>query len=589
MKEKRPTSSDYSSYALISDLWGFLGEKKWAFLLACVIGFSGTIVWLYPPYAMAELVNLLTGEQTQSVLGQMTTIFILWIVVSIWHYGSGQIVDTIGNRIAERCALDIELSTIAHLFKLDLTWHERENAGAKLKRIQRGTEGINRISRIWFRTGIPAIVRFAGMIPILMAFDLKVGLATLFFLVTYFILASYLTSRAGKASHIASNADEELQGIVFEGLNNIRSVKVLGMQDGLLGIISGTIEDLFRKIHTRILRFRIRNIILEFWAQTFRIGIMLFIALDVYHGHRDVGFLILFFNYFNYIWESLTQLSELSLDFIVSKHGVSRIRDILSERVTIDAHKGKVDFPATWDSIEVRNLSFAYEDEDILHSLSFTIRRGERIGIVGVSGAGKSTLFKLLLKEHENFRGEIMIGGVPLQNIQRSAYFKKTAVVLQDTEVFNFRLVDNITLANIDHKDDASHITQAVETSHVKDFLHRLPQGLSTIIGEKGIKLSGGEKQRVGIARAVFKKPDILFLDEATSHLDLESEAKIQDSLHTFFQNVTAIVIAHRLTTIKEMDRILVLEEGRIIESGSFDELYASKGRFYELWEKQKF
>lgn len=580
----------YSAFALLRDLWGFLGKRRWLFVLACILSLSGTIVWLYPPYAMATLVNVLTESAgTPEAMSQIQTIFLLWILASLWHYSCDQVVDAIGNRIAERTALDMQLRTISHLLRLDLAWHEKENAGAKLKRIQRGVDGINRLSRIWFRTGIPALVRFGGMIPILAAFDSRVGIVTSFFLISYFCFSYILTNRAGRAEHFCSTADEHLQGIVFEGLSNVRSVKVLGMQEGLLGIIRKTSEKLFRKILIRIRRFRVRNIILNLWAQCFRIGIMLYIAFEVYHGRRDVGFLVLFLGYFNYIWESIQQLSDLSLDFIVAKYGVSRMRDILHETVHIDEDHGKGGFPSSWDSIEIRNLSFAYDHQKILDSISFSIRRGERIGIIGMSGAGKSTLFKLLLKEHENYDGQILIGGVPLRDIRRSDFFRKTSVVLQDTEVFNFSLLDNITLANIENADDSALLSQAVETAHVRDFMDRLPDGFDTIIGEKGIKLSGGEKQRVGIARAVFKKPEILFLDEATSHLDLESEAKIQDSLHRFFQNVTAVVIAHRLTTIKEMDRILVLEEGKIIESGTFDELTKKKGRFFELWEKQKF
>lgn len=589
MEERSADTPTYSTLALIRDLWSFLGKRRWMFLLACIIGFIGTVVWLYPPYAMARLTNVLAGDATADPVREIWTIFLLWSLVSLWHYGSDQIVDAIGNRTAERTALDMQVATVDHLLRLDLTWHEKENAGAKLKRIQRGVDGINRISRIWLRTGIPALVRFGGMIPILAAFDLRVGLATLIFLITYLGLSYLLTGRAARAEHISSTTDEHLQGIVFEGLSNVRSVKVLGMQEGLLGIISAHVERLFGKIRTRIMCFRVRNIILNLWSQFFRIGITLFIAWEVYNGRRDVGFLVLFYNYFNYIWESIQQLSDLSLDFIVAKYGVSRMRDILHEPVHIDTDSGKQAFPTAWNTVEVQNLTFAYGKQTILDGISFTIRRGERIGIVGASGAGKSTLFKLLLKEHENYGGDILVGGVPLRGIRRSDFFRKTAVVLQDTEVFNFRLVDNITLANIAHAADQALLAQAVETAHVRDFLHRLPEGLDTVIGEKGIRLSGGEKQRVGIARAVFKQPDILFLDEATSHLDLESEAKIRDSLHRFFQNVTAVVIAHRLTTIREMDRILVLEHGAVIESGTFDELYAKKGRFFELWEMQKF
>ena len=160
------------------------------------------------------------------------------------------------------------------------------------------------------------------------------------------------------------------------------------------------------------------------------------------------------------------------------------------------------------------------------------------------------------------------------------------AVVLQDTEVFNFSLRDNITIGAAEVKEDA--LQQALQVAHVNDFIAKLPQGLNTLIGEKGVKLSGGEKQRVGIARAVFKAPQLLLLDEATSHLDIESEEKIKDSLHTFFQHVTSVVIAHRLTTIQEMDRIILLEKGTVCEQGSFEELIARRGKFFNLWEKQK-
>jgi len=197
-------------------------------------------------------------------------------------------------------------------------------------------------------------------------------------------------------------------------------------------------------------------------------------------------------------------------------------------------------------------------------------------------------IFKLLLKESENYSGDILFDDLSIKKIEKKSYFAQVGVVLQDTEVFNFTLRDNITIAS-PKKANEEDLKRSLDIAHVSDFMHKLPFGLDTYIGEKGVKLSGGERQRLGIARAVYKKPEILFLDEATSHLDLESEEKIKDSLHNFFQKVTAIVIAHRLTTIREMDRILVIDKGRVIESGTFDELYAKKGRLFELWEKQKF
>jgi ATP-binding cassette subfamily B protein len=288
------------------------------------------------------------------------------------------------------------------------------------------------------------------------------------------------------------------------------------------------------------------------------------------------------------MWQSIDELSTLALDFVVAKYGVHRMKHILDVPVGIDRENGKRVFPKKWKKLAVRNLSFSYGEKEVLREVSFEVRRGERIGIVGISGAGKSTLFKLLLKEHEHYRGEILLDDVPLRKIRKSSFFHNAAVVLQDTEVFNFTLRENIIMANPKQGRNEELLRKAIEVAHVTDFLQRLPQGLGTVIGEKGIKLSGGEKQRVGIARAVFKDPQLLFLDEATSHLDLESEEKIRDSLHKFFQSVTAIVIAHRLTTIREMDRIIVIEDGKILEDGSFAQLRARKGRFDELWKKQK-
>ena len=192
------------------------------------------------------------------------------------------------------------------------------------------------------------------------------------------------------------------------------------------------------------------------------------------------------------------------------------------------------------------------------------------------------------MKERENYEGEILIDNVPLKSISKSDYFRHTAVVMQDTEVFNFPLRSNVTISNYERENDEKLLDKALSVAHVLEFAEKLPQGIDTLIGEKGVKLSGGEKQRVGVARAIFKDPELLLLDEATSHLDVESEEKIQDSLHKFFKSVTAIVIAHRLTTIKEMDKILVIEGGKVIEQGTFTKLHRAKGRFHELWEKQR-
>lgn len=580
----------YGNVQLIRDLYRFVKPYQLRYALATVIRLTGDLMWLYPAYALAQIITFLSHYSVGQPLDT------LW-----WHIGTAglaytgniicrQVAKYIGYQIAEQSALDAQLQTLKHLFRLDLAWHEKENSGNKLKRMQKGSEGIDQILRMWVTNFIEIGVNFVGITLILAQFDRLIALAFICYILLYYVISLLFTKRASLMAHRVNVGHEDLHGLTFEAVNNIRSVKVLGMGSSLVQRVNEQIIAISKNVRKRIFWFQGRYLVLDIYRVLFFIGMVSFIAWSIVNGHHEVGFLFLFIDYFDKIAENIDELAMGTLDFIVAKFGVSRMRDILEEPVRIDTEKGKQDFPKQWNAITVENLSFSYDKgKPVLQDISFTIKKGEKIGIVGISGAGKSTLFKLLLKEHEHYDGMVKIGSVPLKDIRRSDFFGHAAVVLQDTEVFSFSLRDNITLGNPSEADENSLLEETIKTAHVHDFLQKLPEGMNTLIGEKGIKLSGGEKQRVGIARAIFKQPDILFLDEATSHLDMESEEKIQDSLHQFFQEVTAIVIAHRLSTIKEMDRIIVFEDGRIIEQGSFEELHEQHGRFRELWEKQKF
>jgi ABC-type multidrug transport system fused ATPase/permease subunit len=290
--------------------------------------------------------------------------------------------------------------------------------------------------------------------------------------------------------------------------------------------------------------------------------------------------------YFGKIEESAYEFAETYSQFVTAKIAMLRMKEILQTEPKIE-NSGTKNFDPQWKKLFLKNLSFSYHGQKVLKNFFLEIKKGEKIGIIGISGTGKSTLFKLLLKLYDDYEGQILFDQNSLHDIKRSSFMKSVAVVPQDTELFNLSLEENITLCQ--NGKNRKLLEKSLKIAHVKDFTHKLPQGIKSLVGEKGIKLSGGEKQRVGIARAIYQEPEILLLDEATSHLDIESEKKIQKVLHDFFQNITAIVIAHRLSTIKEMDRIVVMDKGEVLEAGNFDELIKQKGKFYELWQKQKF
>lgn len=588
MKRKNRKEEMYPTRKFLADIWSWVRGYKRKFWLATSSRIMADIAGLYPPYALALVVNFFGGYSSGDSLRPLYVILACMIVaIAVRQIGMYYAKSTL-FRISEKAVLDAQHQAIEHLMLLDMSWHEKASAGSKFKRIERGAESLNQVLRIWINNIIDISINLVGVVAIIFSFDPGMGLASGFFLITYYFISSFYRRRAVLASDVTNAKEEHRSGIIFESVNNIRSVKVMSMSERVLDTISTNANDLFVAIRERIHWFQFGNFMRNSYASLFQAGAMTFIVYGIVQGKYQIGFLVLFSGYFSKVWISMAELSDIAEQLAVAKNALFRMKKILDIPVTIDNESGKVGFPIDWKRMTVKDISFSYGDKSVLRDMSFEIRRGEKIGIVGLSGAGKSTLFKLLLKEHESYTGSIAFDGTGLKDISKKDYFAHVAVVLQDTELFNQTLRENITMTNRKEEHNEKLFEAAIDTAHVKDFTDKLPDGVDTVIGEKGVKLSGGEKQRVGIARAVFKRPQLFLLDEATSHLDIESEEKIQASLHEFFGSVTAIVIAHRLTTIKEMDRIIVVEDGRVLESGSFAELYAMKGRFFDLWEKQK-
>jgi len=236
-------------------------------------------------------------------------------------------------------------------------------------------------------------------------------------------------------------------------------------------------------------------------------------------------------------------------------------------------------------SIVLKNVDFSFGEHAVFENLSLNIPSGQRVGLVGRSGAGKSTLVRLLLHHHDIQAGSIEIGGTDIARVTQESLRKTVAVVPQEPLLFHRSIRENISYGKPDAKEE--EIVRAATLAHAHDFIERLPQGYAALVGERGVKLSGGERQRIAIARAILKNSPILLMDEATSALDSESEVQIQAALHALMEGKTVIAIAHRLSTLREMDRIIVMDRGKIIEEGKHEELVARKGTYAELWSHQ--
>ncbi len=575
-------------HVLIKDLWKWIKPYRAQFFFASFMRFTSDIAQLYPALALAWIITFLSHYKQGQSLDELWMTFILLCAAYIWRM--------IGNYwgrvtcyfIGERIALDVQLTAIKHLFSLPAAWHEKENTGNKFQRITRGGNSYNKLLIIWIQNVIKIFVYFIGIPLIIISIDPLIAGLLAFFSIVYYALASSLTRPVIRATNEANIQEEEYTGLSFQVLHNIRSIQVYGSWSPLLERIQTIINKLYHAIYIRIWKFTTRFLCLEIWQLIFRVSAFMIIIIGIVNGRYEIGFFIAFTWYFNTISESIRELTDISQEFIIAQLSIQRLNAIMQEPANDWNNPHALELSKNWKKISFQNISFSYGENEVLKNISFDVTRGERVGIVGLSGAGKSTLFKLLMKEHETYTGEILFDSNPLRSLSRTSYFESVAVVLQETEVFNFSLKDNISISRSDTSVHEKALQESIATAHISDFIHKLPLGVDTLVGEKGVKLSGGEKQRLGIARVIYKQPDLLLLDEATSHLDLESEEKIKESLHIFFEHVTAIVIAHRLTTIREMDKIILFEKGRVIEMGSFEELHAKRGRFYTLWEKQK-
>lgn len=578
---------NYTYWNILKDFKKLVRPYRGRFLVGSFLRLTSDIAGLYGYYALTHVIGFFGDYKPGESLHEFWVAVLLWNVSFLYSNTARQVAKYFCYRVAQHIKLDSQLFAFRHLSLVDIAWHEKENTGNKLKRVDNGGTAWYSLIRIWTDTIVFVTVNVIGMLVVLSRTDVRVSLLMALFLVTYLCISIPMGRRASAAAKLVNQHEEDFSGLGFEAINNIRTVKVMNIFPRIYPRLKKQAADIFEAVRRRIIWFRTRSLAQSTWSQLFRVIVTILIGYGIVQGRYTIEFLLLFNFFFSILRESVEELSEVSQEIVISRHHLARLNDILREPVRIDSDKNKKNFPATWKKISFQNVSFAYGDNQVLKNISFDIHRGEKIGIVGLSGAGKSTIFKLLLKEYEDYTGDILINDIPLKKIKRSSYFDHVAIVPQETEVFNFSLRDNVTIsADIEHVDEKK-LARTLEIAHMTDFMKKLPEGINTLIGEKGIKLSGGEKQRVGIARAIFKQPDILFLDEATSHLDLESEEKIKDSLHQFFKNVTALVIAHRLSTIQEMDRILLFEGGQLLEEGNFQALYKKKGRFFELWEKQ--
>ncbi|MDX2249686.1 MAG: ABC transporter ATP-binding protein [Bacteroidia bacterium] len=587
MDESQQVIKDYSGKDLIRDIVLYIRNYRLAFLTGTFLAIFASVVWLFIPWAIGEIISFASAYQPGEATASVWNLIGIIALAALGYYGGLETARYLIYNVAEKTSVDLQLKTLRHVVSLDLHWHEGQTSGKKLKRINRGGTSLNSLIRMFVDHAIDSTVGLIGVFIVFFTLSWQLNLILLVFFITHYALSARLTEGTKNQSKKVNALEDTFYSMQFEVLNSIATIKTLGLGSELARHVAEHSRRLLEELKYRIRLFRTRLAILGLHQQFFRLAIIGFSVWEVLNGHFAVGIIAQVFFYFSKIETAATKFSDMYHQYMMAQIDLMGVNQILREKPTVE-NSGTKDFPANWQAFQLRNLSFRYEGKPVLENINLIVRRGEKIGIAGASGEGKTTLFKIMQGLYTDYEGFIGFDDISLSEIRRAAYTQHTGVVLQETELFNFSIRDNITLGITPDEEGEKRFQEAVRIACVDEFANRHPNGLDTLVGEKGIKLSGGEKQRLGIARAIFRRPDILFLDEATSHLDNESETKIQEALHELFQGITAIVIAHRLSTLKDMDRILVIRNGQIIESGDYDTLSGKKGVFSEMLQQNE-
>ena len=562
-------------------------RRRVSLALICLI--LAKVASVYTPLILGRSVDSLTELSSGVNLLMLIPIALIisYGVVRIASLTFEGIRDALFSKVSQHAIREVSLTIFKHLHSLSLQFHLNRQTGALSKFIDRGTKGIDFLLRYVIFNVVPTFIEIILVSIILLnLYGYFYALITIITITIYVILTFIITQWRVQFRRDMNSADNSVSTKMIDSLLNFETVKYFNNENhefNRLDVSLKKYELAANKSRHSLSLLNIAQIIVIMSGITI---MLVMTAFGIRSNDISIGGFVVINAYMLQLYQPLNFLGSVYREIQQSLVDMENMFNLLDEKSKVKDSLKQLKINSKTE-IKFSNISFGYDERrTVIKDISFEVPNGKKVAIVGPTGAGKSTISRLLFRFYDPTNGSIYINDENINSISQHSLRKIIGVVPQDTVLFNDTIHYNISYG--DPKASEDDIINAAKNADIHNFVISLPDGYETIVGERGLKLSGGEKQRVAIARTFLKNPKILFFDEATSALDSTTEKEIQKNLENISKNKTTLIIAHRLSTAAYADNIIVLDKGSIIEQGSHNYLLDLKGKYFEMWEKQK-
>ncbi|SDI01356.1 ABCB family ABC transporter ATP-binding protein/permease [Lutimaribacter saemankumensis] len=556
-------------------------------VLAMVALLASKLIAVYTPMLYRDAVNMLSGEGVPMLALGAVGLTVAYGMARLFTNGFQQLRDAVFAAVGQRALRQLALETFTHIHRLSMRYHITRKTGGLSRIIERGVKGVDFLLRFMLFSVGPLVLELLLVAGIFFFLFDAWYLATVVVTIAIYVWFTFkVTEWRVKLRREMNDQDTDANQKAIDSLLNFETVKYFGAEAREAARYDKAMEGYERAAVMTSYSLSFLNFGQSFLITGGLVIVMVMAAMGVQSGALTVGDFVMVNAYMIQITMPLNFLGTVYREIRQSLVDMGEMFDLLEQPAEISDKPGAPDLKITGGRVTLDRVEFGYDPErPILKGVSLDVAPGQTVAIVGPSGSGKSTIGRLLFRFYDVQGGALKIDGQDLRDVTQDSLHDAIGVVPQDTVLFNDTIRYNIAYGRDGATED--EVIAAARAAQIHDFILGLPQGYDTAVGERGLKLSGGEKQRVGIARTLLKNPPILLLDEATSALDTETEREIQGALRRAGEGRTVLTIAHRLSTIADADRIIVLEDGRIAEEGTHADLLERKGRYWSLWQRQ--